>query len=446
MLRRKIEDYLLKWKNNKNKKPLVIKGVRQCGKSYIVKHFANNNYENVIYLDFFKNSNLSTAFDGSLEIDNIITLLSTLVDDVQFVPNKTIIILDEIQFCPNARTSLKYFQLDGRFDVIATGSLLGVSGYSNDENPALSNEQPRSVPVGYEELIEMYPLDFEEFLWANNIPKQTIDILRDCYINETKVPEAIHIRMNELLRLYMVVGGMPAVVNEYLTTKQMNNVLRLQRYIINEYRDDMVKYAYKKDKAKIRQAFNSIPNQLAKEYKKFQYSKIKHGARANEYESSLQWIEDAGIIRRCYNLYNIELPLQGNKNEDEFKVYINDPGLLVAMFEDGTQFNILQDDLHIYKGAIYENLVAGFFIKMPKDLYYFHKNTLECDFIIRYKNKPTIVEVKANTGNSASINNILSNYDKYHVDSVIKLGNYNIGRSNNILTLPTYLGFLLTEI
>lgn len=449
MLKRKIEDQLLKWKSQKDKKPLVIKGVRQCGKSYIVSKFAEENYKYVVKCDFFRNPELNQAFEGSLDPDTIIMMLSVMMgDQATFVPHETIIIFDEIQECPEARTSLKFFREDGRFDVVCTGFLLGVSGYGDvydEESRRYINKTPRSIPVGNEEIIDMYPLDFEEFLWANGIKDNVIQVLKECLEKELPVPSAIHNRMNELMRYYLVVGGMPEVVNKFVETKQMNEVLKLQRTIVNEYRDDMVKYAAKLDKSRIRQAFDSIPKQLSKEYKKFQYSKVKHGGRANEYEGSLQWIEDAGIITRSYNLSITELPLEGNKIDEEFKVFMNDSGLLTSMFEDGTQLSILKGDLYTYKGALYENLVTSFFTKMPKEVYYFKKDTLEVDHIIRYKSKVTIVETKAGKGSTYSTNMILEQYDKYHVDQAIKLGDYNVGRVGNKLTLPTYMGFLLKE-
>lgn len=272
-------------------------------------------------------------------------------------------------------------------------------------------------------------------------------MLQKCLENETPVPEALHNRMHELLLQYTIVGGMPDVVQTFVDTKQTNLVLQLQRDIIHSYEDDMVKYAEKKDKSTIKECFQSIPRQLAKENKKFQYSVVKKGSTAAKYTGSLQWIEDAGIIRRCYNLYMPELPLDENANENIFKVYMQDTGLFVSMLEDGTQYDILQGNLYGYKGAIFENLVADIFSKMGRKLYYFHKDSgLEVDFVIRYKGQCTLVEVKAATGNTKSTKTILNHPEKYHVKSAIKLGNYNVGRVDNILTLPLYMAFLLKSV
>jgi hypothetical protein len=436
MLQRKIERHLLQWKNTQGHNPLIVKGCRQCGKTFSVLNFAHRNYEHVVYLNFFENPDYNSIFAGSLEVDSLIMMISALLGpDVAFVPGKTVIILDEIQECPEARTALKFFKLDGRFDVISTGSLLGVRGYGKG---------PRSVPVGYETVLDMNPLDFEEFLWANGITGQMISLLRQCLEEEKPVPDALHNRFRQLLLQYIVVGGMPAAVQLFTDMKQMGSVLQLQRDILRSYEDDMIKYAEKKDKALIAECFRSIPKQLSKENKKFQYSVVKKGATSSRYLGSLQWIEDAGIISRCYNLSLPELPLDGNAMEDVFKVYMKDTGLFIAMLEDGTQFEVLQGKLYGYKGAIFENLAADFFGKMGRRLYYYHKDSgLEVDFVMRWRGLCTLVEVKATTGNAKSIKTILSHPEKYHVEQALKLGDYNIGRNGKVLTLPLYMGFLL---
>lgn len=390
-------------------------------------------------MNFFENPDYCSVFEGSLEIDNITMLLSALLgSEAVFEPGKTILVLDEIQECPDARTALKFFHLDGRYDVIGTGSLLGVRGYG---------KEPKSIPVGYETTIDMSPLDFEEFLWANGISEVVIDSLRKNIRGVTSVPAALHKKMRQLLLQYTVVGGMPDVVQTFVDTKRLDEVLNMQRDIVRSYEDDMIKYANQKDKSHILECFQSIPKQLSKENKKFQYSVVKKGSTASKYAGSLQWIEDAGIISRCYNLSATELPLDGNAQDDVFKVYMRDCGLFISMLEDGTQFDVLQGNLARYKGAIFENLIADMFTKMGRKLYYFHKNSgLEVDFVIRYKGECTLVEVKASSGNTKSTKTILAHPEKYHVNSAIKLGDYNVGRSGEILTLPLYMAFLLTEV
>lgn len=446
MLKRKIENQLIEWKNQTNHKPLVIKGIRQCGKTFIVKKFAEAHYKHVVYLNFAQKPELSIPFEGSLEVDDIIMGITAMVKGAIFEPGKTCLILDEIQDCPQARTALKFFKLDNRFDVICTGSLLGIKGYGI-KHPNGEHEMPRSIPVGYETILTMYPLDFEEFLWANGIAEPIIDKLKECLLNETPVPLAIHTRLKELLLQYTIVGGLPEVVNTFLSTHNLSLVKALQNDIVDGYKDDMVKYADSADKPHIRQCFESIPSQLAKENKKFQYSLVKKGATASKYAGSLQWTEDAGITRRCYNLSITELPLDGNAINDIFKVYVSDTGLFVSLLEDGTQSDILQGNLFGYKGAIFENLMADIFGKMGRKLYYYHKDSgLEVDFVMRYKGKCTLVEVKATSGNVKSAKTILAHPEKYHVDSAIKLGDYNIGRNGQVLTLPLYMAFLLRDI
>lgn len=440
MLQRKIERTLIKWKNTPNHKPLIIKGCRQCGKTFSVNAFAKEYYNHVVYLNFFEHPDYKLAFEGSKQIDSIVMNLTALLPNSRFVSGQTCIILDEIQECSAARTALKFFKIDGRYDVIATGSLLGVCGYKGDETDY------NSIPVGYEQHIEMFPLDFEEFLWANGINQEIIELLTKSLQERTPIPPAIHQRMRQLILEYTIVGGMPEVVNRFIATHNMSDVLEEQHSIITGYKEDMVKYAANEDKVRLRAAFDSIPRQLSKENKKFQFSVIKKGARAKEYITGIQWLEDAGIIIRCRNLSITELPLEGNAIEDSFKVYMRDTGLFVSMLEEGTQFDILQGRLYGYKGAIFENLIADIFIKMGRKLYYYRKDSgLEIDFVIRYHSECVLVEVKASTGNTKSTKTILQHPDKYHVYQAIKLGDYNIGEKDGILTLPIYMAFLLRE-
>lgn len=438
MLKRKIEKTLLNWLNTENRNPLILKGCRQCGKTFSVLQFAQQHYKHVVYLNFFENPDYRTIFEGSLKVDDVVLMMSAFVGaNVRFIPHETVIVLDEIQECPRARAALKFFKLDGRFDVLATGSLLGISGYRSEDY---------SVPVGYETIIDMFPLDFEEFLWANGIEDSLIALLKQCLEEERPVPEALHQRMRDLLLQYIVVGGMPHIVDQFIKEKNVAFVREEQKLLIRSFEDDMVKYAQGADKSRIRECFESIPKQLARDNKKFQFSLIKKTARSNQYVGSLQWLEDTGLIRRCYNLTLPELPLEGNACQDKFKVYMADTGLFVGMLEDGTERDILQGDLFGYKGAIFENLVADFFIKMKRPLYYFQKDTgLEVDFVMRYKGEAVLLEVKATSGNTKSTRTILKHPEKYHVHSAIKLGDYNVGRREQLLTLPLYMGFLLTE-
>ncbi len=450
MLKRRIIETLQKWKEQPNHLPLVIMGIRQCGKTYISRVFAEENYKHVVYINFIKEEERKRAFYGSKDADTIILNLSAQMRNAKFVPGETCIIFDEIQDCPEARTSLKFFKEDGRYDIIATGSLLGVQGYGQDKKrnrtrkTAASETGTNSVPVGYEQIVEMYPLDFEEFLWANNMSEEIINVLRRCLVEETPVPEGIHVAMKTLLYRYVAVGGLPAAVNALLETGNMNEVDEVWKSILKEYRSDMVKYAEDKDKPYIRACFNAIPKQLAKENKKYQWSKVEFGGRGVFYKDSLQWLEDADIIRRCYNSHITGLPLEGNAIENVFKVYTADIGILIAMLGAATRADILQGNLGGFKGAIFENLMADTLIKKGQSLYYFQKESgLELDFLIRYKGECVPVEVKARNAQAKSITTVRKHPEKYGVKHFIKFGDYNVGRDGDLLTLPTYMQFLL---
>lgn len=445
MYKRKIERVLSQWKSKKEHKPLIIKGCRQCGKTSSVVDFANRNYKHVVYMDFHEHKEYKSFFAGALDVDTLTMTISAGIRGARFVAGETCLVLDEIQDCPNARASLKFFKLDGRYDVICTGSLLGVNGYRTKEEQI--EAENASVPVGFEQIVTMYPMDFEEWLWANGIKQQHIDYLRNCLLDETPVAEGIHMRMRELLLRYVVVGGMPEAVSTFLNTNNMNDVLDVQHGIIETYKADMLKYARQEDKPHIRECFESIPAQLAKENKKFQYVVIRKGARSSQYAGSLQWIEDAGIIHRCHNVAITELPLDGNAIPDVFKVYMTDIGLLVSMLEEGTAWSVLQGNLLGYKGAIFENLAADILGKMGRKLYYFQKDGgLELDFLIRYKGECCPLECKARSGNAKSIQTVLKHPEHYHIMKVLKFGDYNIGRNGQLLTLPFYMMFLITEV
>lgn len=445
MYKRKIESLLQQWKNQRKHKPLVIKGVRQCGKTSSVLEFAQKNYEQVIYLNFHEKKTYKAFFAGDLDVETLTTNIALGIRGTQFVAGKTCLVFDEIQDCPRARSSLKFFCLDGRYDVLCTGSLLGVNGYKTKEEQ--QEEEEASIPVGFEEIVHMYPMDFEEWLWANGIRAEHINILRQHLAEEKPLNEAFHNRFRQLLLQYVFVGGMPEAVAKFLTTRNMGETRKVQLAIIDSYESDMIKYAPAADKPRIRECFESIPKQLARDYKKFTYTVIRPQAKGRDYAGSLQWIEDAGIIHRCHNTEITELPLEGVAIKDQFKVYMADSGLLVSMLEEGTAWSIMQGDLGAYKGAVYESLIADIFGKMGRKLYYFHKDSgLEIDFLMRYKGECVLVECKARTGNAKSMRTVLAHPEKYHVSHAIKIGDYNVGREGALLTIPFYMAFLLTEV
>ena len=435
---------MLAWKNTPNKKALIVKGLRQVGKTTSVRAFAQQNYENVVYVNFKSNNSAKRIFDDDLVINRITTDLSALLPDARFVPYKTVIIFDEIQECANARSSIKAFVEDGRYDVIGTGSLLGIKGYNKKKS--------KGVPVGFEKIIYMKPMDFEEFLWAKGIQQTVIDYLKDSYRSLTRISETTHRAMIRYFKEYICVGGMPRVVNVFVTSNDMNAVYDEQRDLIEEYKDDFGKHLEENEQeetnmvllTRINNVFDSIPAQLAKENKKFVFSAMSKKGRSSEYMPAIQWLKDYGLINFCYNLSTIDRPLEGYKIDNIFKLYFVDSGLFISMLERGTASKILNDNLNIYKGAIYENIIADAFSKNGISLYYFHKESgLEIDFVSVINDLLSIVEVKARTGNSKSAKTVLNDKTRYNADNMIKLGEYNIGVKGNMITLPFYLSFLL---
>lgn len=431
MLERKIYNSLIEWKKNPDKMCLVVKGARQVGKTYIIEKFARENYKNYIYMNFDENPGYKAIFDGDLNVENLIKQISLRVPRAKIVPYKTLIFLDEIQNCPNARTALKFLAIDRRFDVIASCSLLGIN-----------YKEVESFPVGYTEQLEMYSLDFEEFLWANGINKQSILDVKQYFDNKEVVPTSIHERMLELFKEYIVVGGMPRVVNNFVQNHNFANVLKMQRGIISDYEDDIAKYAEGNEKAKARACFLSIPKHLSKDYKKFRYSLVTPSGSSRKYAGSLMWLYDAGIINFCYNLEIPQLPLEGNSKSDVFKVYMRDTGLLLAMLDDGSQEDIIDGNLGIYKGAIYENIIADIFAKKGKKLYYFEYNsTLEVDFITRYEKEAMAIEVKSSQNSKSK--SLETAMDKYKIKKGIKLAPSNYGKKGNIDIIPIYMAIFL---
>lgn len=435
---------MLAWKHTPNKKALIVKGLRQVGKTTSVRAFAQQNYENVVYVNFKSNNSAKRIFDDDLVINRITIDLSALLPDARFVPYKTVIIFDEIQECANARSSIKAFVEDGRYDVIGTGSLLGIKGYNKKKS--------KGVPVGFEKTIYMKPMDFEEFLWAKGIQQTVIDYLKDSYRSLTRISETTHRAMIRYFKEYICVGGMPRVVNVFVTSNDMNAVYDEQRDLIEEYKDDFGKHLDENEQeetnmvllTRINNVFDSIPAQLAKENKKFVFSAMSKKGRSSEYMPAIQWLKDYGLINFCYNLSTIDRPLEGYKIDNIFKLYFVDSGLFISMLERGTASKILNDNLNIYKGAIYENIIADAFSKNGISLYYFHKESgLEIDFVSVINDLLSIVEVKARTGNSKSAKTVLNDKTRYNADNMIKLGEYNIGVKGNMITLPFYLSFLL---
>lgn len=445
MFRRKIINALSEWKDSgmSRRKAAMVKGLRQIGKTVAVKEFARINYDSVVYIDFKKTTSARSAFDGDIDIDRITMMLTAILPDARFIPGKTVIIFDEVQECARARFSIKAFIEDGRYDIIATGSLLGIRGY---------NLKDRDIPVGFEHTLRMHPMDFEEFLWAKGVSQQTIGYVKDCFSNRRAVDEPVHSAMMRHFYEYICVGGMPSIVSTFIEGNDMNAVRKEQRDLLEQYRDDFGKYLDQNeneatDIAMIRhinRVFDSIPSQLSKENKKFQYSLISKNARGNTYAGAIQWLVDYGLITKAYNLTSLRLPLNGNKDDSVFKVYMADTGLFVSMLDRGIYSEILSGNLQIYKGAIFENVISDILSKNGVRLFYFRKDSgLEIDFISKHEGKACLIEVKSYTGNTKSAKTVLGDKENYDVDICYKFGQHNVGFMDGMLTLPDYMAPLV---
>lgn len=431
MLKRKILNDLINWKNNKNKECLLVKGARQVGKTYIIEEFGKTYYENYIYLNFFRNPNLKNIFEGSLEASEIYKKMSLYIPNLKLVPD-TLIFLDEIQECPKARTALKFLAIDNQYDVIASGSLLGM-GYKSVP----------SIPVGYEKQLTMYPLDFEEFLWAVGFNENSLSYIKEHFKNLEKIEKGINDEMFRKLREYIVVGGMPDVVNTFIKTYNFSEVQNAQDKILSDYYDDIAKYADTVDKPKIRKCYNSIPKQLAKENKKFQYSVVEKNSTSRKFGESIQWLIDANLVIPVYNVSNPVIPLDAYSKEDYFKIYLNDIGLICAMYGFDIKALILDNSLSgPAKGGIYENLICDILTKRGYKLHFYKNdnNTQELEFLITQNSKVIPIEVKAGNSASISLNNFISTYKPPYA---YKLITGNIGVNETKITLPLYMAMFI---
>lgn len=436
-LERKIDKFLSDWKNNDNRKPLIVKGPRQIGKTESIKRFAESNYKSVIEINFVTSEKYKMITTDGYDADSIIKNISLIEPSYRFIPNETIIFFDEIQEYPEIATSLKFFNIDGRFDVICSGSLLGIN-YKRIE----------SNSVGYKIDYDMYSLDFEEFLWAKGYSRDVINDMLKAMVESKPFSELQHTIFSSLFLDYCILGGMPAVVKEYIKNKTFEGTLEIQRQLIADYQEDIRKYAVGLDQTRITNVFNSIPFQLAKENKKFQLSKVEKGARFKDYRGCIEWLQDAGMIHMCYCLNSPELPLKGNYDPDKFKIYFCDTGLFVALLDDEAQEDLRANkNLSVYKGALYESIVGEALVKSGYGLYYYKKDngTLEQDFFVRTSNSLIPLEVKSKNNKSKSLSELVSNEKYSDIEYGIKLCAGNIGFNNNIYTFPYYCTFLLKK-
>ncbi|MDE6577626.1 MAG: ATP-binding protein [Muribaculaceae bacterium] len=433
-LRRKIDSFLDEWKNRQGHKPLVVKGARQIGKTYSIDEFGKKNYTYFISINFILQPEYKAIFDNGYDVDSIIKNISFINPSLKFAAGETLIFFDELQNCPSAATSLKSFAIDGRFDVICSGSLMGIN-YNEIESNA----------VGYKEDYEMFSLDFEEFLWARGYTDEMITDVSQYLFDVKPLPQIIFGKLSDIFKDYMVVGGMPAVVDSFISQGNFSGTLSIQRQLLLDYQEDITKYAVGLDKGKILNVYNHISTFLAQENKKFRISKVGLHARNRDYIGVVDWLGSAGIVNVCYCLDMPELPLKGNYNPDMFKLYYQDTGLLVASLDEEAQIDLrVNRNFSTYKGALYENVVADMLRKAGYGLYYYRneKSTVEMDFFIRSIQSLVPLEVKANDGATRSLQNLTDG--RYpDIKFGIKLCNKNIGFNDRFYTIPYFLVFAL---
>ncbi|WP_026505405.1 ATP-binding protein [Butyrivibrio sp. NC3005] len=435
--RRKIDDYLSNWKADPAHKPLIVKGARQIGKTESIMHFAKANYENVVYINFALEKKFSQILADGYDVASVIKNISLADPSIKFVPNKTVIIFDEIQENPDVATTLKSFKIDGNYDVICSGSMLGIN-----------YKKIHSNSVGHKTDYEMYSMDFEEFLWAKGYNQEQIDSILSHMVELKPFNDNELAVFKSLFLDYCVLGGMPDVVKLYIETGTFSGTLDVQEQIRLDYEEDVRKYAEGLDQTKIISVYRSVPAQLAKENKKFQFNKISKNARSREYTGCIEWLIDAGVITECNCLQYPELPLKGNIEESKYKLYYPDTGLLVSALDVEAQEDLrVNKNLGVYKGALYENFVAEAFVKQGLGLFYYKKenSTLEEDFFVRTQNNLIPVEVKSNSDQSKSLSSLIKNENYSDISYGIKLGDFNVGNANNIYTFPYFCAFKMKE-
>ena len=433
-LKRKADDFLAQWKSDTDRKPLIIRGPRQVGKTETIRKFAAENYENVIEINFVEQPKYKVITEESYEPGEIIKSISLLDNSKRFVPGKTLLFFDEIQDFPEIATSLKFFCMDGRFDVICSGSMLGIN-YNRIE----------SNSVGYKTDYTMYSLDFEEFLWAKGYDNAAGEIL--AHMTSRKPFSEVEMKVySSLFMDYCILGGMPAVIRQYIEKGTFEGVLDIQQQLLKDYQEDIKKYAEGVDKTRILNIFRHIPVQLAKENKKFQVSKVASGARFKDYRGCIDWLDEAGLINICYCMLSPELPLGGNYDDSKYKLYFRDTGLLIAMLDDESQEDLrVNKNMNIYKGGLFESIVGEALVKSGCKLYYYKRenSTLEEDFFLRTRDSLVPVEVKASNNRSKSLSTLIGSEKYPDIRFGIKLINGNIGFENNIFTFPHFCSFLL---
>ena len=435
--KRKIDDFLQEWKADSKHKPLIIKGARQIGKTESILHFAKQNYKNIVYINFALEKKFMQILADGYDVESVTRNITLADPSIQFIPKESIILFDEIQEHPDVATTLKSFHRDGNYDVICSGSMLGIN-----------YKRIHSNSVGSKIDYEMFSMDFEEFLWAKGYREEQIASILSHMLENKPFNENELSIFKELFLSYSVLGGMPDVVKQYLETGTFSGTLDLQNQIRLDYEEDVRKYAEGLDQTKIISVYRSIPAQLAKENKKFQFNKVAKNARSREYSGCIDWLKDAGIIMECNCLQFPELPLKGNIEESKYKLYYMDTGLLISSLDEEAQEDLrVNKNLGVYKGALYENFVAEAFVKQGFGLYYYKKEnaSLEEDFFVRTQNALVPVEVKANSNQSKALSALISNKRYQDISFGIKLGDVNVGYANQIYTFPYFCAFKLKE-
>ena len=434
-LRRKIDEFLKTWKQTPGHMPLIIKGARQIGKTESILHFAEKEYANVVNINFALESGYKTITSDGYEVDRILRNITLIDPSKRFVAGNTLILFDEIQEHPDIATTLKAFRIDGRFDVICSGSLLGIN-YRRIHSNSVGNKQD----------YEMFSMDFEEFLWAKGYSDATILEILSHMTEQRPFSDTEFMVFRRLFLDYCVLGGMPAVVRQYIETGLFTGSKDIQEQIRLDYEEDIRKYAEGLNQTKIVGIYRNVPVQLAKENKKFQYSKVSPSARAREYSGCIDWLRDAGVVLQCFCLGFPELPLKGNYDETKFKLYYPDTGLLVSTLDDEAQEDLrVNKNLGVYKGALYENMVAEALYKQNFGLFYYMNDTatLEADFFVRTQDSLIPVEVKAGQNKAVSLRTLIQSERYKDVSFGIKFGDYNIGCSDCVETFPWFCAFLL---
>ncbi len=437
LLRRKIDAFLEDWKSRADRMPLIIKGARQIGKTESIRYFARRHYKNIIEINFVLQKQFKTIFDNGFEADTIIRNISLIDPSLEFTAGETLIFFDEMQECPNCTTSLKFFKQDGRYDVICSGSLMGIN-----------YRQIESNSVGYKEDYEMHSMDFEEFLWARGYKDGQISKLFDAMLETKPLSEVEMSVMFEAFGEYMVIGGMPAIVNSFVTNKNYSGTLKMQRQILLDYEEDITKYAVGLDQAKVLNVYRKIPAFLGSDNKKFQISKVAHGARNRDYVGTVDWLDNAGIVNICYCMEQPSLPLGGNYDPNNYKLYFSDTGLLVGSLDEEVQEDLRYNkNFNTYKGALYENVIADMLVKQGYKLYFYRnsKGTLEMDFFVRDVDSLVPVEVKAGNNSTPSLNKLIEKDEFADVKYGIKLDRSNIGFNGKFYTFPYFMAFMLKK-